>query len=73
MLDEVSDSRFWGVNIHLHDGTKESVVVQSCKTKTAEYIKSTLMSVHPEYEDLFVTPVERPSYLSRCYGDPEEF
>lgn len=71
MLDEKSDSRFWLVEIYQTIGDNDSVIVQTCKTKDAEYVKRTLMDVHPEYDDLVVTPVERPPYLSRCYGDPD--
>lgn len=71
MLDELSGSRFWGVVVSVIDKAREHFYVQSCASKDASYVEKILRSIHPEYQEVVVTAVERPSYLSRCYGDPE--
>ena len=70
MIDEKSGSRFWDVNAITDGGETDSFIVQSCKTKDAEYIERVLLSVHPEFIEMKVEAIPRPKELGRCYGDP---
>ena len=70
MIDKKSDSRFWDVHTVTDNGESDSFIVQSCKTKDAEYIERVLRSVHPEVDEMTVKAIKRPKHLGRCYGDP---